>query len=74
MGNTKKAPAATPEPTVQKAPNESVYSAEDLIANHKAFKTSKAIVKVALHQAGKKTATFSEAKTIIDKFKNKEVK
>ena len=55
-------------------PAESVYSAEDLIANFKAFKTSKEIVTVALRQAGKKTATFTEAKNIIDKFKNKEVK
>lgn len=56
------------------APAESVYSAEDLIANFKAFKTSKEIVTVALRQAGIKTATFTEAKNIIDKFKNKEVK
>ena len=53
---------------------ESVYEASELIANHKAFNTSKEIVTVALRLAGKTTATFSEAKTIIDKFKNKEVK
>ena len=56
------------------ARTESVYSADDLIANHRAFKTSKEIVTVALRQAGIKTATFAEAKIIIDKFKNKEVK
>lgn len=69
-------PNATEEPKTPAVPStqESVYSAEDLIANHKAFKTSKAIVKIALRKAGKKTATFSEAKTIIEKFKNKEVK
>lgn len=55
-------------------PRESVYTAEDLIANYKAFKTSKEIVIVALRLAGKKTATFSEAKNIIESFKNKEVK
>lgn len=63
-----------PKTPATPSPQESVYSAEDLIANHKAFKTSKAIVKIALRQAGKKTATFSEAKIIVEKFKNKEVK
>ena len=54
--------------------NESVYTAAELIENHKVFNTSREIVEVALLIAGKKTATFTEAKNIIDKFKNKEVK
>ncbi len=54
--------------------NESVYTAAELAANHQAFKTSYEIVEVALRLAGKKSATFSEAKAIIEKFKNKEVK
>ena len=54
--------------------NESVYSATELIENHKVFNTSREIVEVALRMAGKHTATFTEAKTIIEKFKNKEVK
>ena len=53
---------------------ESVYTAEELANNYKVFKTSREIVEVALRMAGKKTATLSEAKTIIDKFRNKEVK
>jgi hypothetical protein len=53
---------------------ESVYTAAELADNHKAFQTSKEIVVVALRLAGKQTATFKEAKIIIDKFKNKEVK
>lgn len=57
-----------------KAVEESVYTAEELIANYKVFKTSKPIVKVALKLAKKETATFSEAKHIIEKFRNKEVK
>lgn len=69
MANTKEPAVASP-----KTPVESVYTAEELIANFKAFKTSKEIVVVALRLAGKKTATFAEAKTIIEKFKNKEVK
>lgn len=56
------------------APEESVYSAEELANNHKAFNTYREIVVVALRLAGKKEATFAEAKSIIEKFKNKEVK
>lgn len=57
-----------------KAPAESVYTAAYLADNHKAFKASREIVVVALRLAGKKEATFAEAKTIIESFKNKEVK
>lgn len=57
-----------------KAPAESVYTAAYLAENHKAFKASREIVVVALRLAGKKTATFAEAKIIIESFKNKEVK
>lgn len=56
------------------APVESVYTADELASNHKAFKTSYEIVKIALRLAGKNSATFTEAKNIIEKFKNKEVK
>lgn len=61
----------TPKVPVTREP---VYTADYLIANFKAFNTSKEIVAVALRLAGKKTATFSEAKKIIETFKNKEVK
>ena len=61
------------EPTI-KAPTQSVYTAEELAQNHKAFKTSREIVTVALRLAGKESATLAEAKSIIEKFKNKEVK
>lgn len=54
--------------------NESVYAAAELVENHKAFNTSREIVEVALRLAGKKSATFTEAKAIINKFKTKEVK
>ena len=54
--------------------NESVYTAAELIENHKVFNTSREIVEVALRIAGKNTATFEEAKTIITKFQNKEAK
>ncbi len=52
---------------------ESVYTAKELADNHKVFGTFREIVVVALRLAGKETATFSEAKKIIEKFKNKEV-
>lgn len=50
---------------------ESVYTVKELADNHKIFGTYREIVVVALRQAGKDTATVSEAKAIIDKFKNK---
>lgn len=53
---------------------ESVYTAAELAANHKLFGVNRDIVVVALRKAGKSAATFSEAKAIVDKFKNKEVK
>lgn len=73
MASTK--PKATEQVEVNAAPKtESVYTAAELADNYKAFGTFREIVVVALRQAGKKTATFTEAKSIIDKFKTKEVK
>lgn len=75
MATNEKEPAAEKKAVEPVTPvaTESVYAVEDLISNFKAFKTSKEIVTVALRKAGKKTATFAEAKVIIEKFK-KEVK
>lgn len=70
--STKKSTAEVTEEVA--VPAESVYSAEELAKNYRAFGTYREIVVVALRQAGKASATFSEAKTIIEKFKNKEVK
>lgn len=56
------------------APAESVYSATELAANYRMFGVNRDIVAVALRKAGVSFATVKEAKTIIDKFKNKEVK
>lgn len=53
---------------------ESVYGIAELADNHKAFGTFREIVTVALRSAGKETYTFAEAKSIIEKFKTKEVK
>ena len=73
MANGKTTKAAETE-VVTPAVSESVYTSEELAKNHKAFDTSYEIVSIALRLAGKKDATFSEAKKIIDKFKTKEVK
>ena len=70
----KAAPEASRENENASVVNESVYTAEELAANHKVFKTSREIVEVALRIAGKKSASFTEAQAIIEKFKNKEVK
>lgn len=78
MANSEKVKAAAAPvkeaPVVQPKANESVYTAEELAQNHKFFKTSYEIVAVALQMEGKKAATFPEAKKIIEKFKNREVK
>jgi hypothetical protein len=72
MADIKKASAST-EPVTPNV-NESVYTATELAENHKVFNTSYEIVAVALRIAGKEAATFTEAKSIIEKFKSKEVK
>ena len=71
---TESAVKETKEETKATVSTESVYSAEELANNHKAFNTYREIVAVALRLAGKEQATFAEAKSIIEKFKNKEVK
>lgn len=72
MADIKKASA--PAELVTPNINESVYTAAELAENHKVFNTSYEIVAVALRIAGKEAATFTEAKSIIEKFKSKEVK
>lgn len=58
----------------EKAAQESIYTATELADNYKVFGTFREIVVIALRKAGKETATLSEAKKIVDAFKNKEVK
>lgn len=52
---------------------ESVYSAQELASNHKAFGVPKELVAVALRLAGKETYTFPEAKRLVEAFSRKEV-
>jgi len=74
--NAKEEVVAVEEPAATEVAKvvESVYSAEELAKNYRAFNTSHEIVVVALKLAKKETATFAEAKAIIEKFKNREVK
>lgn len=70
MANEKQEKRSAPAP--KQAP-ESVYSAQELAANHKAFGAPKEIVVVALRLAGKETFTFPEAKRLVEAFSRKEV-
>ena len=76
----KKAPVAIEAPAPEApvapapAPAESVYQAEELAKAYKIFDASYELVMVALKIAGKKEATVTEAKAIIEEFMNKEVK
>lgn len=74
MASNTKSTESSAKETKAAVPAESVYSRKELAKNHKAFNTRYEIVDVALRLAGKEEATFAEAKTIIEKFKNKEVK
>ena len=73
---TPEATKAMKKATKEKKPaeTESVYTAKELSEAHNIFKTSHAIVAVALKLAKKEKATIKEAERIIEEFKNKEVK
>lgn len=62
------------EPKVTPIMQESSYTAAELARAHKTLGASYEIVAVALKQAGKERATFTEAKEIVDRFKTREVK
>lgn len=54
---------------------EATYTVEELLAASAVeFKTNRVIVRAALTKAGKKSYTMREAKALIEKMKNKEVK
>lgn len=74
MAAKTKAEETVKEPVVEApAKAESIYTAEELIKNHSAFKTSREIVVVALKKAKKDAATYAEAKVIIENFKNRRI-
>lgn len=65
--------AKTEETAVVRRTVESVYTAEELADRADLFGVRREIAVVALKKAGKKAATFQEAKAIIERFK-KEVR
>lgn len=72
MANEKQEKRPAPAPAPKQA-SESVYSAQELAANHKAFGVPKELVVVSLRLAGKKAYTFPEAKRLVEAFSRKEV-
>ena len=64
---TRKTEAAA-EQTAAPAKNEAVYTAEELVAGHKAFGASPEIVKVALMTAGIDKATKAQAAKVVEEF------
>lgn len=59
------------EQTAAPAKNEAVYTAEELVAGHKAFGASPEIVKVALMTAGIDKATKAQAAQVVEKFRHR---
>lgn len=53
------------------AKNEVVYTAEELVAGHKAFGASTEIVKVALMTAGLDEATKAQAAKVVEEFRHR---
>lgn len=60
--------------TVSEPTKISTYTVAELVKAHNVFHTSHEIVAVALKLAGIERASVEEARTIIEEFKNKEVK
>lgn len=60
--------------TKKETPPAELYTAEELAANHKVFKTSREIVVVALKLAKKDKATVEETQKLVDELKNRRVK
>lgn len=67
---TRKTEAAA-EQTAISAKNEAVYTAEELVAGHKAFGASPEIVKVALMTAGLDKATKAQATKVVEEFRHR---
>lgn len=66
---------ATPKKREEQKAYVPTYTISELLAaTEKAFGTNKVVARAALTKAGKKAYTLEEAKQIIKKMKNKEVK
>ena len=67
---TRKTEAAA-EQAAAPTKKETVYTAEELVAGHKAFGTSPEIVKVALMSAGLDKATKAQASKVVEEFRHR---
>ena len=59
------------EKTAAPKKKEAVYTAEELVAGHKAFGTSPEIVAVALRVAGLDRATKAQAAKVVEEFRHR---
>lgn len=75
MAVTKKTDAASVKKAAakQQAP-EALYSVEELAKAKERFHTSAVVIRAALKQKGKQFYSISEAESIVNTFKNEEVK
>lgn len=62
---------AEAEQAAAPAKKETVYTAEELVAGHKAFDASPEIVKVALMTAGLDKATKAQAAKVVEEFRHR---
>lgn len=53
---------------------EATYTIAELVDAHAEFKTTRVVVRAALSKAGKEAYTLKEAKQLIERMKNKEVR
>lgn len=72
MASTSKKQESTKQP---QTPVEATYTIDELVAAAKTeFNTTSIIVRAALMKAGKHSYTIREAKQLVERMKNKEVK
>lgn len=60
--------------TIPKKEFEATYTIAELVDSAANFKTNRVVVRAALAKGGKSAYTLKEAKQLIEKMKNKEVK
>lgn len=78
MSNKKESPVLPERGTAEAAgperTGESVYTLAQLVQGHRSLNAPRELVSVALRLAGKESFTLSQAREIVNKFKDKEVK
>lgn len=74
MPNKKENPAPAPAREVPGQAGENVYTLAQLVQGHRSLNAPRELVSVALRLAGKESFTLSQAREIVNRFKDKEVK